>query len=614
MGETAPFRRPPCWPEAGRRVALGAVLAWWAVSAGAVPGEGPWFTNVAPEAGLAHAGAKRVVFVDLDGDGWLDVVLDLEHVFLAEPGRGAPTFREATHEAGLNEPRPGTLLLFGDVDSDGDRDLLSVRYQEPDKAAPDPDDRSAKLLDADGNVVPARPDDGTRTRIYLNDGRGRFEMMGSCGLEAWAESTSAATFLDHDLDGRLDVFLGNWYREYGWSLEAHPDRLLRGQGDGSFVDVTAAAGFDETAEPGTRASARPTYGVTTADWNGDGWPDILTASYGRQWNRLWANRGDGTFADVAADVAYDGDANRDGRYRCIDRETEAEFRANGNTFDVAVADRDNDGDLDVFLGEITHWWAGPSSDLSALLTNLGPGSGHAFERRKHRGLARPHEDAFRWNQGDIHVGWVDFDNDTRLDLLVASGDYPDGQYLRLYRQLADGSFRDETSRAGFDWEGCGSLSLGDYDRDGDVDVLVGRSLFRLSREKRDALGPAPALFRNDVGQDARWITLRLVGAGPPRGAAREAIGATVRVTARGVTQTRQVMSSRGHAGHQDAPELHFGLGDARRVERLEVRWPDARHSTSVFTNVATNRHLEIRQTPGGPATLRRIRHARRSSP
>lgn len=586
-----------------RLLPLRAVALALAASCVATASAEPFFRNVAGPLGLGEAKAGRAVFADLNGDGLPDLVLNRTHAYFATRTDDGLRYRDASGHARLGALREPNLVLFADVDNDGDADALSVRYLELEKWKADPDNKSEPLLDSQGNPVPAQADDGTRTSIALNDGTGRFTLLPDAGFTAFPETTSAATFLDFDRDGRLDLFLGNWYRSYGWSVEAYPDRLLKGLGDGRFVDATSRAGFAEASEPGTHASAKPTYGATAVDWNGDGWTDILTATYGRQWNRLWENRGDGTFIDRAAETTFDGDARRDGKYPCIDRETEDEFRSNGNTFDLPSIDYDNDGDVDVFLGEITHWWAGPDSDLSQLLVNLGPSGEFRFERRLPKGLARTHEDPWRWNQGDIHAAWLDFDNDTLPDLIVASGDYPDGQYLRLYRQVPGGRFQDMTQQAGFDWEGSGQVSVGDFDRDGDLDILAGRSLTRLSKAKRLELGPAPALFRNDVGQDRAWVHLQLVGSGPPLGAARDAVGALVTVTTGPVTQTRRVMSSLGHAGHADAAGLHFGLADARRIDRLEIRWPDNKGSVTVYENLPVRRFLTVTQQPGAEPTL-----------
>ena len=178
------------------------------------------------------------------------------------------------------------------------------------------------------------------------------------------------------------------------------------------------------------------------------------------------------------------------------------------------------------------------------------------------------------NYGDLRAAWLDADLDGRLDLLIGSGDYPDGQYLRLYRQKEDGAFAEATEMAGFDWEGCGSLSVGDYDRDGDPDILAGRSFMRLDQAHRDKyMGGITvneaALFRNDVGNASgnHWLTVRLVG---KEAANRSGIGARISVTAGGVTQIREIRCGSGLGNHQDPPEACFGLGKATKVEKLTV--------------------------------------------
>src|SRR5262249_31426144 len=149
-------------------------------------------------------------------------------------------------------------------------------------------------------------------------------------------------------------------------------------------------------------------------------------------------------------------------------------------------------------------WAGESSDPSSLLVNLGREKGFRFERHPVQEFLPPRQfrDPKSFNYGDLHVAWLDFDLDGRLDLLIASGDYPAGPVLRLDRQREEHTFEEVTEAAGFAWEGCGGVSIGDFDRDGDPDILVGRSFMRLSEEHRKKyMGgvsvPAPALFRNE---------------------------------------------------------------------------------------------------------------------
>ena len=581
------------------------------------PAPAPWFTNVAADVGLGAAKAKGCCFVDLNGDGWWDLCLDRRHFFLWDP----KTKRYVVHtDHGIPFPKVRKVpvgpdgkpdeakakdveyvphyLYFADLDGDGDQDALyGVK---------------AWWWHFDGTAWRRVEgcDPGLRSAVFLNDGKGRFSRGPNSAYPAKHVDgpAMALAIVDVDGDGRLDLFEGREYRQYGVLHGCGVDRLWIGAA-GSFFDMTEAAGLTTSPVPGGPASSRPTYGVTACDWNNDGLPDLLALSYGRQWNRLW--RSDGTrFVDVGMETGFAGDDITHGRYpEWVNeimkqrgrppRTDERPFRSNGNTFDCAVGDIDNDGDLDLFLGEIAHAWAGASSDLPSLLINRGEKGGWAFERKTVREFLPPRafRSGDRWNYGDLHVALADFDCDTRLDLLIGSGDYPDGQFLRLYRQTAAGTFEEV---AGFDWEGCGALSIGDYDRDGDVDILAGRSFMRLNQAHRDKhMGGLTTnlvgLFRNDVvnRNGNRWLNVRLVGKGPPEGANRFGIGARITVTAATGKQIRELRCGAGLANHQDPPEACFGLGRATRVERLEVRWPHRNGATQVFENLDVDRFVEV---------------------
>ncbi|MHC4549800.1 MAG: CRTAC1 family protein [Planctomycetota bacterium] len=532
-------------------------MAWWLLLL-----LQPEFVDVAGEVGLAGVPGGRAVFVDLDADGRLDVVLDRKHFFLQRDGR----FVRAD---GL--PYVPTLVLFADFDNDGDSDCFAGEFCEPENER--------------------KPDHGRRNALFLNDGRGAWSRS---DLTMPRTSVHAACTLDYDRDGILDLFVGSGYRVYGASLEAHADRLYRGRGGGRFTDVTEACGLETERAPGTARSSKPTYGVTHGDWDGDGWQDLWICTYGRQWNFLWRNRAGEGFHDAAAKTGFDGDADRSGKYpewmqewwrnRYGERrEDEQPFRANGNTFDCAIADFDNDGDPDCILAEITHAWAGPSSDRTSLLVNRGG----RFERRPDA-FERRHT-VERWNQGDIHCGWIDYDNDGLRDALIASGNYPDLQELKLYRQRPDHTFEPMRS---FGWEGAGQISVGDYDGDGDEDILVGRSLHGLSKEKQQALGNSCALFRNDVGNRNHWLQVVCVG----KTANRDGIGCRIRVTtADRVTQTREIRGGLGHAGHNGPYVAHFGLGPHTKAARVEVFWPDRAGETTVRRGVPADQRLRIAQ-------------------
>ena len=234
----------------------------------------------------------------------------------------------------------------------------------------------------------------------------------------------------------------------------------------------------------------------------------------------------------------------DGNWRFVDVTETAGVGDQGYGLGVAVADYDNDGDIGLFVAEVAHAWAGDSADRSCLLVNLGPQAGYRFERRYDLGIDR-HHDGDRWNEGDLYAAWIDFDNDGLQDLLISSGDYPDGQFLRLFHQQADHRFVEVTAEAGFSWEGSGCLSLADFDHDGDVDILVTRSNTRLPPSRSSALPPRVALFRNNVGQRNHFLTVRLIGRGEG-GANRSAIGTRVIVRTDDLVQTREVYGGLGH--------------------------------------------------------------------
>ena len=524
--------------------------------------------------GIEGVDASRVAFADLDGDGRPDAVLEAFKVFLSRDGK---LVRQATDAAFLPKPdgRRAQAVQFGDVNNDGRLDLVFCFMTD--------------LLNPDFK------DDGRRNEIWLGDGNGGFSLVKGCGIEATGELSITACFLDYDRDGRLDLYVGNWYERPFKTPECFPSRLYRGRGDGTFEEVTEKAGILGIREAGKRESRRPVFGAAHTDWNNDGLQDILVCVYGRQWNVLWKNNGDGTFTDVAAATTFDGDADRSGKYsdevkkifkeqRKIDLVDEEEWRSNGNTFDAGVADFDNDGDMDCFLGEIAHWWAGPSSDRSMLLVNQGSAGGFVFRREPDR--IKRTSSAGRWNEGDLHVGWLDVDNDGRLDLLIASSDYPDVQILKLYHQNSGGSFEEWTDRMGFRWMSASQISLGDFDRDGATDILVGTNNMRLSAEQVASRPLSAGLFRNALaGRTGNgFLNLRLKG---------QAVGARVTVTTVATRQIREVYGGLGHAGHRDDTDCRFGLGKAAIVDKIEVRWPDTAATVQVFEKVEKNRFYTL---------------------
>jgi hypothetical protein len=536
--------------------------------------EPPLFEDWSERAGIKGVPAARVAFADLDSDGRPDAVLECFKVFL---NRGGKLERQAADAAFLPKPdgRMAQAVQFGDVNNDGHLDLVFCFMTD--------------------RFNPEFKDDGRRNEIWSGDGKGGFAQVKGDGVGGPGELSITACFLDYDRDGRLDLYVGNWYERPFKGLECFPSRLYRGRGDGTFEEVTEKAGILGISEAGKRESRRPVFGAAHTDWNNDGLQDILVCVYGRQFNVLWKNNGDGTFTDVAAGTTFDGDADRTGKYsddvkkrfkeqRQIVLEDEPAWRSNGNTFDAAVADVDNDGDMDCFLGEIAHAWAGPSSDRSMLLVNQGVEGGFLFRRDPDR-IPRPSL-AGRLNEGDLHCGWLDVDNDGRLDLLIASSDYPDPQILKLYHQNPDGAFEEWTDRLGFRWINASQISLGDFDRDGATDLLVGTNNMRLTPEQVASRPLSAGLFRNTLaGRTGNgFFNLRLKG---------QAVGARVTLTAGGMKQVREVYGGLGHAGHRDDTDCRFGLGKATIIDRIEVRWPDTAATVQIFEKVEINRFTTL---------------------
>lgn len=591
--------------------------------------------------GVAATG-NRITSPDLDGDGYPDLVVHaissnartslgsgtwLVRVLMNRPKPGGGrTFVDATESSGLFQVRDGDgtelrsahVAVWGDVDGDGDLDAFSGTYVDPTKPATDPGDRS---------------------EILLNDGTGRFSLApvsDSHPTAAQRWPTTSATFADVDRDGRLDLFVGFWYARYGSSDLGTQARLYAGRGDGTFADVTYERGLRTDGNGFAKGTNhRPAYGVTSCDLDDDGAPELLVSAYGRQWNLLYRNDGAGAFADVGQSSGFAGDDDRDYSdnqfFACYctlhadqpdcagvkkpltvcptpadaywNRGSDDQpWRLNGNTFTTWCGDLDGDGRQDLYSAEIRHWWAGGNADGSELLRRVDAGADLKFERpgTAASGLAWPHPTT-DWNEGGIMVGGGDLDGDGRQDLYVAASDYPD-QFGWLFHQKPDGTF-EEVGEAWGVHHGCASgMTLADFDRDGDLDLVVGSGTAR----DCSALWKTNEvhLYENQTPPHG-YLLVRLVGDG--KGSNVSAIGARVTVEAGGAKQVREVSGGYGHMGLQNDPSaLLFGLG-ACEGGTVTVQWPDAARTTESFPAVAGGRFVEIRQGEAAPREIARMR-------
>jgi hypothetical protein len=559
-------------------------------------------TDIAPD-------GVRMSAVDYDGDGWTDLVVRKSGAddfneggvranwLLRNTGNGS--FEDVTQASGLwaarngTDPalgRDGSALVFGDVDNDGDLDVFTG--------------------------IPDGVDGVEDSELMLNNGDGTFSL--GPDTQDWRnhddDNAYGVTFVDYDRDGELDLWTTHYYQQ---------DRLFRGDGAGDFEEETYDVGLLTldwllVSELNAGRAHSSAWAGAACDLNRDGWPELLASSYGRAPNHLWQNDG-GSFVNRSVDSGYafdhrtDWSDNESARCFCklhpdeedcagvpppaltacnsdadilrwdhdYDREP---FRLGGNSGTTVCEDVDNDGWTDLLTSEIVHWDVGSSSDPSELLFNAGT-EDVTFTRPGNEvtGLVRTHT-MVDWNDGDMTAGVFDFDNDGWSDVYIGSSDYLGSRGL-LYHQTAPRQFVEVPLEDGIDHTRSHGVVAADFDRDGDLDVVVGHSSARCDYDCYDTF--VVRMFENKVGDDGNWVALRLVG---DDGSNRSAIGARVEVTADGVTQTRQVDGGHGIFGTQSDLVVHFGLGSACTAT-AKVTWPDAGGTEQTFDLVAGYRFV-----------------------
>jgi hypothetical protein len=490
-------------------------------------------------------------FLDFDRDGWQDILLlsgmdwpghkrQRTTLKLYRNNRNG-TFSDVTKASGLDIEMYGMGVAVGDYNNDGFPDIFV-------------------------NCV-------GQSRLFRNTGKGTFvDVTKTSGLMGRQGFGTSAIWLDYDRDGLLDLFVCNYVR---WSPEhdvfcsldgknksyCTPEAyrgdtcwLFHNRGDGTFEDVTANSGiFDSSSK---------SLGVAMFDYDQDGWPDILVAN-DTQPNKLYKNLRNGKFKDVAveAGLAF----STEGKARAGMGVDTGDFDGSGKP-GVAITNFDNE-----MIGLYRALSAGGFDDV-AVTAGLGTASKNTL---------------------GFGCAFFDVDLDGALDLAVANGHIDDtvrnirgntgyAQPPQLFLNSGNGKFRDVASEAGGGFEkprvGRG-LAIGDFDRDGDLDVLMTTN------------NGAACLFRNDQSSGNHSIRFVLMGTKSNR----DGIGANVRIFHDGKSQSRVVRGGSSYLSQSELP-VTFGLGKRDKIERVVIDWPSGR--TEEYKNLATGHAYECTETKG----------------
>jgi enediyne biosynthesis protein E4 len=533
------------------------------------------FVDVAQQAGLnvpnvwgsntnkryiIEAKGSGIAFFDYDNDGWLDIYLT-NGSRLGEkwPEGKAPTsqlfknnrdgtFTNVTEKSGLARTGWQTGVCVGDYDNDGWDDLFCCFWGH--------------------NLLFHNNGDGTFTDVTRKAGvyDPKFRWGAGC------------TFLDYDRDGHLDLFVCNYIKldpaqtpgpgeppECQWKgipvmcgprgLPGDTNVLYHNNGDGTFTDVSEKSGI---LKPG------PRYSITAVsyDFDNDGWPDIYVA-VDSEASILFHNNHDGTFTDIAMIAG------------CAYSENGHEQAGMG----VGVGDYDCDGWLDIFKTNF-------ADDTCNLYHNNGDGTFSDVTFSSGIGINNRY---VAWG-----CGFIDYDNVGWQDLMqINCHVYPQidahdlGQAYKnprlVYKNLRNGQFKDVSSEMGpgiTERYSSRGAAFGDYDNDGDIDVVILN------------MGEMPSLLRNDGGNKQNWIKIKLIGTK----CNRTAIGARVRVVIGTHSQIDEVHSGSSVMSQSDL-RLHYGLGKSELVDLVEVKWPTTQ-KLERFTKVKANQIITIREGSG----------------
>ncbi len=530
------------------------------------------FTDIAKKAGITDTNVYGAIesktfiietngcgaaFFDFDNDGFQDIFVMNGTRLEGFPKSSAPTnhlyknnkngtFTDITKKAGLEKTGWASGVTVGDYDNDGSEDLFLTYYGQ--------------------------------NFLYRNLGNGSFkDVTKDAGFPVdYVRWGSGAAFVDYDRDGFLDLFVSNYLKfdvktapkpgkgaTCFWKgiavncgpkgLPTDTNLLYHNNGNGTFTDVSEKSGI-------AKVTGRYSMTAIVTDFNNDGWQDIYVACDSTS-STMYRNNRDGTFTDVSLETgtAYNEDGNEQAG------------------MGVTVGDYDNDGLPDIFK---THF----ADDLPVLYKN----SGKDFFDDASRMAGFDHTRYVQWG-----TGFADFDNDGWQDILTVTGnvypevekffkEYPHRSPRLLYQNLGNGRFKDVSNSAGTgitEPRSSRGSCYGDFDNDGDIDALVMN------------MNEPPLLLQNNLKSENNWLTIKLTGTKSNR----SAIGSRITIKNGEAKQAQEITSQTSYYSHNDT-RVHFGLGEKKKVEEIEIRWASGQIET--VKNIGSNQFVTIKEGSG----------------
>lgn len=519
------------------------------------------FQDISMQAGISHFSLSGgVAIADFDGDKYLDIVTSswgLTDPLCYYRNNADGTFSDHSEAANLVDQLGGLNLIQADYDNDGDVDILVLR---------------GAWLGALGI------DEGNLPNSLLrNDGEGRFtDVTIQSGLLSF-HPTQTAAWADFDLDGNLDLFIGNESTldpDTANVINAHRCNLFRNLGDGTFKDVAHEVGLDHIGF---------VKGVAWGDYDDDGFPDLYLSRHGQS-NVLFHNDG----------------MRSDNVWKFSDVTSELGVGQPFMSFPTWFWDFDNDGRLDLFVAVYENYY---DDALSSVVEDyLGLAKSNFSRLYRNNGNGSFIDVTQQLNLDDVLLAmganFGDLDNDGYLDFYVGTGQPSLATLVpnRMYRNQSGQIFHDITSAGAFGHLQKGhGIAFADLDNDGDQDVYA-----VMGGAYSGDIYP-DALFRNP-GTDNNWISFSLVGA---KGTNRGAVGARIKLVLDQHEQNREIHQVAGFGSSFGSipSRLDVGVGKAERIHLVEIRWPDSKQSVTRYMDISVNQFLEIHQDSSSPISV-----------